>query len=392
MTNGNSYADWVTYARRLKLAELLQRKSFFLLGARGTGKSTLIRQQLLTRDDVAYYDLLDAREYGRLLRDPGVLAEETRGKSIIVIDEVQKLPSVLDEVHRLIELRGQRFLLTGSSARKLRRGGANLLAGRAWTQTMHPLTTREIPDFDLMTYLNRGGLPAVYPSDDYAEELRAYVDTYLREEIQAEALTRRIDHFARFLDAIALTNGEELRYENLSRDTGAGAKTIRNYVEVLRDTLLAVELPAFRKTTTRKAIAASKLYLFDIGVTNTLARRSVIEKKSELFGKAFEHFIILEVHHFLCYTRSQQPLAYWRSTSQFEVDCVLAPRLALEVKATEQVDARDLRSLRALAEEDLFERYAVVSLDAKKRVTNDGIEIWPWAMFLDALWAGEFLL
>lgn len=378
------------FPRVLDLAALLAKKSFFLFGARGTGKSTLIEQSLQgPLRGALYYDLLASTDLSRLAREPQLIEQEAEGRTTtVIIDEVQKLPMLLDEVHRLIERKKWRFLLTGSSARKLRHGGANLLAGRAWTASMHPLVSREIPGFDLNQYLNRGGLPAIYPSDDFQEELRAYVNTYLREEVQAEALTRRIDHFVLFLDAIALSNGEELRYEALASDTGVQAKTIKNYVQILYDTLLAHEVSAFRKTKTRKAIATSKVYLFDLGATNTLARRGHIADRSELFGKAFEHFIMLEIIHYIAYARSEQPVQYWRSTSHFEVDCIVAPHAAIEVKGTHQVDKDDLKGIRAFKEEALVKRHFVVSQDARKRRTDDGIDILPWRNFLDALWSG----
>lgn len=376
--------------RRLELGALLAKKSFFLFGPRGTGKTHLIRSTLMQEQRVHIYDLLDGHTFRRLARRSELIAEEARPGELVVIDEVQKLPSILDEVHRLIESRKQRFLLTGSSARKLRRGGVNLLAGRAWTASLFPLVSAEIPDFDLLRYLNRGGLPFAYLSDDPDEALSSYVDTYLREEIRAEALTRRVDHFARFLDAMALTNGEELAYESLASDTGINAKTIRNYVEILKDTLLGFELEAFRATTTRKAIARSRFFLFDVGVTNSLCQRSEIRERSELFGKAFEHFIILELRAYLSYVRSRAPLCYWRSLSQFEVDCIVGRDLALDIKSTDLVSERDLRGLRALRDEGLIRRYAVVSRDPHRRKV-DGIEIWPWREFLATLWRGRLV-
>jgi len=379
------------YARRLDLPGLLAKKNFFLFGPRGTGKTHLIRSTLLGRTPaVRLYDLLDAGVLRRLARRPELIGEESQPNEVVVIDEVQKLPPLLDEVHRLIEARGTRFLLTGSSARKLRRGGANLLAGRAWTASLLPLASSEIPGFELVRYLNRGGLPFVYQSASPEEELASYVDTYLREEIQAEALTRNLGHFARFLDAIALVNGEELAYQTLASDTGIQAKTIRNYVEILKDTLLGFEVEAFRATKSRKAIARSRFYLFDIGVTNTLCQRGAIREKSELFGKAFEHFIMLELRAYLSYTRSRKALCYWRSTSQFEVDAVVGRDVAIEIKASDAVSDRDLRGLHALREEGLVARYLVVSLDPQPRRSH-GVEIWPWQQFLAELWRGRVI-
>jgi uncharacterized protein len=310
---------------------------------------------------------------------------------MVVIDEVQKLPEILDEVHRLIEAEKLTFLLTGSSARKLKRGGANLLAGRAWWAELFPLTSNEIPDFDLMTYLNRGGLPAVYPSDDYVEELRAYTALYLKEEIQNEALTRKVVQFAEFLDLMALSNGEEISYQSMAGDCGVSPNTIKNFIQILEDTLVAFRLNAFRKTRKRKAIARSKLYFFDIGVTNSLANRGEIMAGSELFGKAFEHFILLEVRAFLSYTRKNVKMYYWRSTSQFEVDLILDNQWAVEIKSAKSVQDKHLKGLRAMKEEGLIQNFAVVSCDRYERKTRDNITILPWKLFLEKLWNGELI-
>jgi len=377
------------YARRLDLPALLRRKSFFLFGPRSTGKTTLIDRQL---PGARVYDLLDADVYGRLLRRPAIIGEECRdADQVVVIDEIQKLPQVLDEVHRLIQKRGIRFLLTGSSARKLKRGGANLLAGRAWEARLFPLVSREIPDFDLLQYLNRGGLPHVYDSPDFREELKYYVHTYLREEVQAEAITRNVQAFAGFLDAIALANGQEINHESLANDCQVSPGTVRNYLQVLEDTLIGFPLPAFTRTRKRKAITRGKHYLFDIGVTNQLCHRGEILERSEMFGAAFEHFLILEVRAWLGYARQDVEMCYWRSTSQFEVDLVLGRAAAVEIKATHLVQDRHLKGLRALKEEGLLRRYVAVSLDPARRQTEDGIEILPWREFLDELWSGTLL-
>ena len=221
------------YARALNLPNLLKNKSFFLFGPRATGKSSLVSVQL---PKCVVFDLLDGETYKRLLSNPRIIEEVVRTNepnSIVVIDEVQKLPSLLDEVHRIISKHSVRFLLTGSSARKLRRGGANLLAGRAWQAELFPLCTREVPEFDLITYLNTGGLPVVYGSSFASEELRSYVGTYLKEEIQAESLTRNLPAFSSFLDAIALSNGQEINMESLASDCGVSPTTLKNYLGIL---------------------------------------------------------------------------------------------------------------------------------------------------------------
>ena len=377
------------YARKLDLRQLLKKKSFFLFGPRATGKTTLIHKNLR---EAKIYDLLDAETYRRLLKRPKILEEENRaGKKIIVIDEIQKQLTLLDEVHRLIQKKGYRFLLTGSSSRKMKKQSVNLLAGRAWQANLFPLSWSEIPQFNLMKYLNRGGLPAVYDSSDYQEELNAYVSLYLREEIQNEALTRNIRAFAEFLDLIALSNGQEINYEKLSRDLQTSPGTVKNYIEILNDTLLGFFLAGYEKTKKRKAITRAKYYLFDLGVVNTLCQRGVIKKRSELLGKAFEHFIILEVRAYLSYSRKRLPLTYWRSTSQAEVDLIIGDKIAIEIKSAELVQDRHLKGLRALKEEKLIEQYIVVSLDSEERVTKDKIKILPWKKFLEKLWKGSIV-
>lgn len=375
--------------RALQIDKLLKSKSFFLLGPRSTGKTTLIHHQL---PKARIYDLLDHRAFSRLVKNPLLLEEENRNtQNPIVIDEIQKLPGLLDEVQRQITQSDRRFLLTGSSARKLKRGAANLLAGRAWMAELFPLTSEEIPDFDLVRYLNRGGLPQVYFSPNAAEELESYISLYLKEEVQAESLTRNLSAFAGFLDAIALSNGEEINLESFGRDCGVSPLTVKNYIQILADTLIGFSLPGFTKTKKRKAISRIKHYLFDIGVVNALTNRGEIKAKSELFGKAFEQFIVQELRAYLSYSRSRESLSYWRSTSLFEVDLLVGQELAIEIKAAAQVNDGHLKGLRALKEEGLIRRFATVSLDEESRRTPDGIEIYPWRVFLKKLWGGALL-
>ena len=375
------------YPRVLDLSDLIRKKSFFLFGPRGTGKTTLIRHSL---PDATVIDLLEIKTYREYLKNPSLLSER-KLRPVVVIDEVQKLPEILDEVHRLIEEKHVTFLLTGSSARKLKRGGANLLAGRAWWAEMFPLTSQEIPDFDLLTYLNRGGLPAVYPSEDYMEELRAYTALYLKEEIQNEALTRKVAQFSEFLDLMALSNGQEISYQSMAVDCGVSANTVKNYIQILEDTLIAFPLRAFTRTRKRKAISRAKLYFFDIGVTNSLAQRGEIREGSEMFGRAFEHFILMEVRAFLSYRRRPEAMSYWRSTSGFEVDLILGDRSAVEIKGAKTIQDKHLKGLRALKEEGAIQTFTVVSCDRHERTTKDGIVIYPWQRFLEKLWSGEVI-
>lgn len=375
------------YRRLLDLRNPLKTKSHFLFGARATGKSWLIRNQL---QEAHVFDLLNTDTFDRFLKRPHSLAEEIRS-NLVVIDEIQKLPRLLDEVHRLIEEKKIRFLLTGSSARKLRAGGGNLLAGRARSLQLFPLTSREIEGFDLLQYCNRGGLPMIYPSDDAWADLRSYVQLYLREEIVAEAVVRKIDHYARFLDTIGAHSGEELNYQNIARDSGVPPRTVDNFVEILKDTLLAFELEPFRKTKKRKALSRSKLYMFDVGVANFLASRKEVLPRSEAFGRAFEHFIIQEIRAYAGYRQLDLPLRYWRTLhNPVEVDCILGDALAIEIKAFESLNDRALGGLKALQEEKKIKRYILVSRDPVRRKVGQ-IEAIPYNEFLDQLWGDEFI-
>ncbi len=374
--------------RILDVKHLLSMKSFFLFGPRSVGKSTLVRQQL---KKAQVYDLLDDETYESLLRRPKIIEESLDPeKSLVVIDEIQRLPKLLNEVHRLIYKKNLLFLLTGSSARKLRRGASNLLGGRAWEANLYPLTTQEIQDFDLLKYLNIGGLPHVYLSSHPNDELKSYVSLYLREEIVAEALVRKVEHFLRFLDVIALNNGEELHYQGLSNDTGVQARTLQNYVQILEDTHMGFQVTPFLMTKKRKAITRSKFYLFDLGVVGRLAKRSEIKNGSELFGRAFEHFIAREIKSYLGYNRKDEELYYWRSTSGYEVDFIIDKKIAIEVKATDMVSEGHLKGLFALQEEKMIKDYIVVSQDSSPRMIRN-IQILPWKIFLDKLWKNKLI-
>ncbi|MBI2095676.1 MAG: ATP-binding protein [Candidatus Omnitrophica bacterium] len=373
--------------RWIDLNEALDRKSCFLFGPRQTGKSWLIRHAL--RAD-RVYNLLDSETFLRLNRSPQRIREECGpGVKRIVVDEIQKLPSLLDEIHLLIEERGVHFLLTGSSARKLRRGGVNLLGGRARTRHLHPLTFGELKDrFDLLRALNNGLLPSLYFSDSPDEDLEAYVGTYLKEEIAAEGLTRNIPAFSRFLEVAALCNGRILNFSNIANDAQTARSTVHEYFQVLKDTLIGYELPAWRKSKKRKPLSTSKLYFFDPGVARFLQNRGPVRPGSPEFGDALETFLFHELKSFADY-HGIGDLSYWRSTSGFEVDFILAGKTAVEVKAKKNISARDLAGLKALQEEKQLQRYLLVCMESTPRTTA-GIEILPLENFLGRLWAGEF--
>lgn len=372
--------------RILDLRPLLERKSHFLFGPRQTGKTTLIRRTL---PEAQVYDLLDGAVYLALSRNPGRIAEELAPRtSVVAIDEIQRLPGLLDEVHRLIEERGVRFLLTGSSARKLRRGGVNLLGGRARTKYLHPLTYPELEDhFDLARAVARGTLPSIYFSDDPAADLDAYAGTYLQQEVVAEGATRNIPAFSRFLRVAALCNGTIVNFTNVANDAQVPRTTVYEYFEILKDTLILREVPAWRKSVKRKPLASSKYYFFDVGVVSALQGRELRPGTPE-FGQGIETYLMHELAAHADY-RSGEDLCYWRSTSGFEVDFIIGDHTAVEIKAKRNVSPQDLRPLRALAEEKKLKRNLLVSLESRRRRV-DGVTLLPYRQFLDALWAGEY--
>ena len=373
-------------ARYLDVRAILERRSCFLFGPRQTGKSTLIRQQLSGHPT---YNLLDQPLFIRLARNPALireaLAEDT---TIVVIDEIQKMPELLNEVQLMIDERDIRFLLTGSSARSLRRKGVNLLGGRARSRALHPFVRVELGErFDLTRALDYGLLPSIYLSDSPVEDLAAYAGDYLKEEVAAEAIVRNIGAFSRFLEVAAHSHGQMINFSNLANDAQVPASTVREYYGILKDTLIAHEVPALTDSRKRKAISTSKYYLFDIGLARHLQGRRGLAPGTSEYGAAFESFIFQEVKAFCDYHRLDTP-QYWRSKSRLEVDFVFEG-LAVETKATRHVSARDLRGLRALREEGLFTHYVLVSMEPLARLV-DGIRVLPWTEFLDRLWRRDW--
>lgn len=376
------------YARSLDIRGLSQKKSLFLFGPRSTGKTTLLRDQF---GSDAIVNLLTSATYLPLAANPSRIAdlsrEIVRTSPVVVIDEIQKLPALLDEVHHLIETTKIRFVLTGSSARKLKRSGVNLLAGRAWQCDLFPLTSREIDDFDLDRYLKFGGLPQVYTSEYPEEELDAYVNTYLREEIQEEALVQNLTAFSRFLKAAGLSNAEQVNYANIANDSGVPASSVRSYFGILADTFTGFLLPSWRESKKRKAVATPKFYSFDVGVANFLRGSTDVRENTAEFGKAFEQFIAMELRSRISYRRERRELCYWRTQSGNEVDFLIGDDVAVEVKASRAVSDRHLKGLRALKEEGVFKRFYMVSFDQENRETPDGIRILHWSRFLSLLWS-----
>lgn len=371
--------------RIISIKEELGKKSCFLFGPRQTGKTWLIRHEL---KGCRSYNLLESETFLRLSRSPEILRQEcTAEDRIVVLDEIQKLPSLLDEVQLLIEERRINFLLTGSSARKLRKGGVNLLGGRARVNNLHPFVFPELKEkFDLDRAINNGLLPPVYFSDSPDEDLAAYAGAYLKEEIAAEGATRSVPAFSRFLEVAALCNGRLINYSKISNDAQTARSTVQEYFQILKDTLIAWDVPAWQKSLRRKAIGTSKFYLFDVGVARFLQNRGRINPGSPEFGEAFEHYIFHELKTYADYKKAGE-VAYWRSTSGFEVDFIVGGITAVEVKASKTVSERELRGLRALREEKALKNYVLVCLENNPR-TVDGIRVLPWKLFLEELWSG----
>ena len=375
------------YKRTLDMKELAKKKSFFLFGPRSTGKTTLLTHQF---PDHPIINLLSSKVYLPLSENPSMLREivekQLETDSIIIIDEIQKVPALLDEVHDLIETTAAHFILTGSSARRLKKSGVNLLAGRAWQANLFPLTSQEISSFDFIRYLQYGGLPQVYTSSDPEEELDAYINTYMKEEVQAEALVQRQIQFSRFLKVASLVNTEQVNYANIASASGVPASTVKTYFSILVDTFLGFFLESWQESEKRKAVATPKFYFFDTGVANFLHSNFTLSPDSSEFGKAFEQFIAMELRAWISYNRKRLPLRYWRTRTGFEVDFLVGTHAAIEVKTTKHISKKHLKGLRALKEENLFSTYYLVSFDPLDRVTEDGIQCLHHTSFLKLLW------
>jgi predicted AAA+ superfamily ATPase len=366
-----------------------------LWGPRKTGKTTFLRA---TFPDSLIYDLLKTDLFLELVKRPFLLREQLLAASTkqlkepVIIDEVQKVPQLLDEIHWLIENRGLRFILCGSSARKLKRGKANLLGGRAWRYEMHPLVSAEVADLDLLRSLNRGMIPMHYMQEEYRKSLQAYVQDYLKEEVFDEGLTRNIPAFSRFFDAMGYSHGELTNYANIARDCGIDAKTVKEYYQILVDTLLGTMIEPYKKRKDRNVIIrAGKFYLFDVGVAGAITHRQMPQEKGEQFGRALEHFILMEILAHRGYRDLDYDLNFWRTKSGLEVDFILGQgEVAIEVKGTSRVDNADLRPLKTFIQEYRPAKALVVCSERAPRV-HDDIQILPWRYFLKMLWNGEVI-
>lgn len=361
--------------------------SYFLWGPRQTGKSTLLHSRF---PDAIYYDLLLADEFERLSRDPTLMRNELLAQagisSPIIIDEVQLIPSLLGEVQWLITNHQMSFILCGSSPRKLKRTGANLLGGRALWLELFPLVSPEIDDFDLLRALNHGLIPNHYLGDDPGRLVQAYIGTYLKEEIAQEAVVRKLPAFSRFLEAAAFSNGGIPVFKNIAQDCGVSPPTVKEYFQILVDTLIGRFLPAYQKRPKRRIYQSPKFYFFDLGIANYLLKRSLVEIGSEIFGNVFEHLIFQELIAYSHYSGREIPVAFWRTASQLEVDFILGDHeVALEVKGAREARQQHAKGLKAFGEEYKTKLKIIVSLDKHPRKMGD-ILVLPWKDFLMRLW------
>ena len=391
----------VEFQRRLSIA-LPERQSAFLWGARKTGKSTFLREAFpgSVSFDFLRTDLLIAFTTRPALLREQLLAKPPSSLVLpVILDEVQKVPALLDEVHGLIEGHGLRFVLCGSSARKLKRGRANLLGGRAWRYEMLPLVSAEFPGaaegeegMDLLRALNNGLIPSHYLSANPRKSLDAYVRDYLKEEVFDEGLTRNVPAFSRFFEALGYCHGELINHANIARDCGVDAKTVKEYFQILCDTLLGRFVLPYKKRQERQVISkAPKFYLFDVGVAGAVAKRRIVEPRGDLFGKAFEHLVFMELVAHASYSELAYQIHFWRTKGGAEVDFVLGGgEVAIEVKGTSRVDDRDLRSLRLFGETHRPRSSIVVCNESAERVV-DGIRVVPWRSFFQELWEGRII-
>jgi predicted AAA+ superfamily ATPase len=378
------------YERVIDLATPLRHRSLFLFGARQTGKSTLLHRRF---PDARFVDLLAADTFRELSAAPERLRQSLTGReSLLVVDEVQKLPSLLDEVHLLIERNKRlRVVLTGSSTRKLRRGGVNLLAGRAWTRFLYPLVWPEYGPKNLEKVLTTGAIPSILDSPRPWDDLREYVGVYLAEEIRAEALARSIEAFSRFLSVAALVNGEQLEFTSVGNDAQVPPRTVREFFTVLEDTLVGHTLPPYRRTKKRKPVATSKFYFFDVGVAHATQGVTQVAPGTAAYGRALEHLVANELRAYLSYRGSSLELTYYRTRSQIEVDFVVGDRIAIEVKGSGRVSERDAKPLHALGEDAPIDSKIIVCFERSERRLDSGVRVMPVRRFLEQLWGDAIL-
>jgi uncharacterized protein len=364
-------------------------QSFFLFGPRGTGKSTLVKRYFA---EAIYLDLLDPEVFRTYSANPERLRERLHAgpaNSTVVIDEIQKAPQLLSLVHSLIEQKaGWRFVLTGSSSRKLKRGGVDLLAGRALLCSLHPFLAAELgAAFSLPAAIQNGLLPIVLDSSEPKKVLQSYAALYLREEVQMEGLVRNIGSFSRFLEAVSFSHGSPLNLANISRECQVERKVVEGYVSVLEDLLLAYRLPVFTRRAKRALAAHSKFYLFDAGVYRSLRPQGPLDRSAEIEGQALEGLVAQHLRAWIDYSGRDFKLHFWRTRSGVEVDFVIYGAdglFAIEAKNTARMQSQDLRGLRAFRE-DYPESRAYLLYRGKERLMKDGVLCLPCEEFLLAL-------
>ena len=376
--------------RILNLKSLLKKKSFFLFGPRQVGKSYLINKQL--KNSALIINLLDSELNYRLQREPSYLkaliANRTKKQKYVVIDEIQKIPELLNLVHLLIEEKKIHFLLTGSSSRKLKRKNVNLLAGRAWNAELFPLSWYEIPHFSLNKKLLYGSLPYIYLSEEPLEELKAYITNYLILEVQTEGLVRKLPNFHSFLKGASLSNTQVLNFAKIGNDYGLPASSARDYYEILQDLQLGFMVSPWAGAYKRKAISKSKFYFFDIGLVHALCGVKTLNEHSNFYGRSFEHFVANEIKIYSSYFRKDDPLQYWQSRYGHEVDLIIGDHTAIEVKSSKRISKSDLKGLNILSEEKKLKQLLIISQD-EIPANFKGIKSMHWKNFLKKLWNHE---
>ena len=372
-------------SRALNIPKYLKNGSVLLLGPRRTGKSSIIKNEIQAE---SVYNLLESDTFQLVSTRPSLIRESiVKPGGLIVIDEIQKLPSLMDEVHTMIENQQMRFLLTGSSVRKLSRSYTKLMGGRAQTVQLHPFCFAELPKFELEKVLTYGTLPPIFLSDEPWSAIRSYVSDYIREEILAEGLSRKITQFSKFLEVAAVSHGKELNFEEIGRDSQTPARTIRDYFCILSDTLFGEMIYPFKKHPTRKATSHGKFYFFDICVPHSLTKTRELAPRGIQYGTAFEHLIYRELATYRDYKSPDMEITFYRDSSKREIDFVLNDDVGIEVKSSELVPDKELKTLKEIGSELKFRRKIVVSREKKKRKI-DSIEILPIREFLEQLWSG----
>lgn len=366
-------------------------EAMFLFGGRQTGKSTLLKERF---PKAVYIDLLKSDVRNRFKQHPEEFRESLLRyppETLVIVDEIQKVPDLLDEVHWLMVEKGLWFILSGSSARKIKKSGANNLGGRAIPETLFPLVSAEIPDFDLERAVQNGMIPRHYAVANARNRMRAYIDLYLKEEIIEEALVQNADEFVRFMEVAAIMDGEILNYENVASDCEVSANTAKAYYKILVDTLLGFEVPAYRKVIKRKLYKAPRFYYFDVGIANHLTKRYHLAPRTPEYGHAFEHLIMQEIAAYLGYTNSDEELTYWHTYENLEVDAVIGDaRVAIEIKSKEHIDHDDKKGVTEFAKEHPDTRQIIVSRDRISRRSGD-VDLYYVTDFFKALWAGEII-